>query len=228
MVGRGRWSGAFRPHTTTYGTTTWRQQLRSPRSDAMAMICRWWWSLTKMGFVFVLDRATGRPVFPVVGDARFLQATFGRAGFPYAADPLGSAAFESRSASVPTMPGVSPSSDRLPVPAADRTIARSDGLLHAAEPARHCHFPLLWRWRELGRLGADFDQEDQLFVVNAMSIAHVVRLIPRAGYAAAPGRRTEGRDRTCPWHALRCRADAAHLDLRHSLQRAALGHTHGR
>jgi quinoprotein glucose dehydrogenase len=33
--------------------------------------------------------------------------------------------------------------------------------------------------------GGAFDREDGLFIVNAMSIAHVVRLIPRAGYATA-------------------------------------------
>jgi quinoprotein glucose dehydrogenase len=38
----GKLVGAFRPHTTTYGTTTWRRSPRSPRSDATATICRWW------------------------------------------------------------------------------------------------------------------------------------------------------------------------------------------
>jgi quinoprotein glucose dehydrogenase len=33
--------------------------------------------------------------------------------------------------------------------------------------------------------GGAFDREDGLFIVNAMSVAHVVRLIPRADYAAA-------------------------------------------
>ena len=65
---------------------------------------------TKMGFVFVLDRATGRPVFPVVERPVACKRHSGRAGVPYAADPLGSAAPWSRSASAPTMPGVSPSS----------------------------------------------------------------------------------------------------------------------
>ena len=179
---------------------------------------------TKMGFVFVLDRATGRPVFPVVERPAPASDTPGE-----------------QASSTQPVPSAPPSlvpqrlgpDDAWGLTFVDRLLCRrqierlrSDGLYTPPSMRGHYHFPLQWRWRELGwrclRPGG--------WAVYRQRHEHCPRSAPDSPcrLCRRSGRRTEGRDRTWPWHALRCRADAAHLDLRHSLHRAALGHTHGR
>jgi quinoprotein glucose dehydrogenase len=64
---------------------------------------------TKMGFVFVLDRATGRPVFPV-GERPVPLSDVPGELLPRRSRSPRLRRLWSRSASVPTMPGASPSS----------------------------------------------------------------------------------------------------------------------
>jgi quinoprotein glucose dehydrogenase len=170
-------------------------------------------------------RSSDRPPrLPGRGTPGACKGHSGRAGFPYAADSLGSALLGPAAPRSRRCLGSHLRRSTL-VPAADRTIALRRAL-YAAEPTRHYHFPLQWRWRELGRRRL----RPGGWTVHRQRHEPCPRGAPGSPcrLCRRPCRRTEGGDRTWPWHALRCRADAAHLDLWHSLQRAALGHTHGR
>ena len=136
---------------------------------------------TKMGFVFVLDRATGRPVFPVVERPAPASDTPGE-----------------QASSTQPVPSAPPSlvpqrlgpDDAWGLTFVDQLLCRrqierlrSDGLYTPPSMRGTIIFPFSGGGVNWG--GGAFDREDGLFIVNAMSIAHVVRLIPRAGYAAA-------------------------------------------
>jgi quinoprotein glucose dehydrogenase len=60
---------------------------------------------------------------------------------------------------------------------------RSDGLYTPPSLGGTIIFPFTGGGVNWG--GGAFDRQDGLFIVNAMSLAHVVRLVPRADYAAA-------------------------------------------
>ena len=62
---RGRSSGTSRPSTTTSGTTTTRRRPRSRPSSRTAAACRPSSRPPRRGMLFVLDRETGEPLFPV-------------------------------------------------------------------------------------------------------------------------------------------------------------------
>jgi quinoprotein glucose dehydrogenase len=136
---------------------------------------------TKMGFVFVLDRATGRPVFPVVERPVPLSDVPGEHASPTQPIP---------SAPPPLVPQRLGPDDAWGLTFVDRLLCRrqiaelrSDGLYTPPSLRGSIVFPFTGGGVNWG--GGAFDREDGLFIVNAMSIAHVVRLIPRADYAAA-------------------------------------------
>jgi quinoprotein glucose dehydrogenase len=60
---------------------------------------------------------------------------------------------------------------------------RSDGLYTPPSLGGSIIYPFAGGGVNWG--GGAFDPKDGLYIVNAMSVAHVVRLIPRADYAAA-------------------------------------------
>lgn len=134
-----------------------------------------------MGFVFVLDRATGRPVFPVMerpapsSDVPGEHASLTQP-IPSAPPPL-----------VPQRLGPD---DAWGLTFVDQLLCRrqiaqlrSDGLYTPPSLRGSIVFPFTGGGVNWG--GGAFDREDGLFIVNAMSLAHVVRLIPRVDYAAA-------------------------------------------
>ena len=136
---------------------------------------------TKMGFVFVLDRATGRPVFPVVERPVPSSDVPGEHASPTQPIP---------SAPPPLVPQRLGPDDAWGVTFVDRLLCRrqiaglrSDGLYTPPSLRGSIVFPFTGGGVNWG--GGAFDREDGLFIVNAMSVAHVVRLIPRADYAAA-------------------------------------------
>ena len=179
---------------------------------------------TKMGFVFVLDRATGRPVFPVVERPAPSSDVPGEHASPTQPIP---------SAPPPLAPQRLDPSDAWGLTFIDRLLCRrqiarlrSDGLYTPPSLRGSIVFPFTgggvnWGGRRL-RLGGWAVHRERHEPCSRGAANSPCRLYRR------PRRCTEGRDRTWPWDAPRCRADAAHLDLAHSLQRAALGHTHGR
>jgi quinoprotein glucose dehydrogenase len=176
---------------------------------------------TKMGFVFVLDRDTGRPLFPVAERAVPASDVPGEAAAPTQPVP---------SAPPPLVPQRLAAGDAWGVAFVDRWLCRrqieklrSDGLYTPPSLRGTIIYPFTGGGVNWG--GGAFDPKDDLYIVNTMNVAHVVRLIPRAEYAAA--RAAQRRDRPRAWHALCRRAHAAVLYLRRSLQPAALGHPRG-
>jgi quinoprotein glucose dehydrogenase len=136
---------------------------------------------TKMGFVFVLDRATGRPVFPVLERPAPSSDVPGEHASPTQPIP---------SAPPPLAPQRLDPDDAWGLTFVDRLLCRrqierlrSDGLYTPPSLRGSIVFPFTGGGVNWG--GGAFDREDGLFIVNAMSLAHVVRLIPRADYAAA-------------------------------------------
>jgi quinoprotein glucose dehydrogenase len=136
---------------------------------------------TKMGFVFVLDRTTGRPVFPVVERPAPSSDVPGEHASPTQPIP---------SAPPPLVPQRLGPDDAWGLTFVDRLLCRrqiarlrSDGLYTPPSLRGSIIFPFTGGGVNWG--GGAFDRENGLFIVNAMNLAHMVRLIPRADYAAA-------------------------------------------
>jgi len=134
---------------------------------------------TKMGFVFVLDRDTGRPLFPVAERAVPASDVPGEAAAPTQPVP---------SAPPPLVP--QRLGDAWGVAFVDRWLCRrqieklrSDGLYTPPSLRGTIIYPFTGGGVNWG--GGAFDPKDDLYIVNTMNVAHVVRLIPRAEYAAA-------------------------------------------
>jgi quinoprotein glucose dehydrogenase len=136
---------------------------------------------TKMGFIFVLDRETGHPVFPVA--ERPVPAS----------DVPGETAAQTQpvpSAPPPLVPQRLDPGDAWGVAILDRWLCRrhiealrSDGLYTPPSLRGSIIYPFTAggvNWS-----GGAFDPNHSLFIVNSMNLVHVVRLIPRADYAAA-------------------------------------------
>lgn len=136
---------------------------------------------TKMGFIFVLDRTTGRPVFPVMERPVPSSDVPGEHASPTQPVP---------SAPPPLVPQRLGPDDAWGLTFIDRLLCRrqiaklrSEGLYTPPSLRGTIVFPFTGGGVNWG--GGAFDRQDGVFVVNAMNLAHVVRLIRRAGYAAA-------------------------------------------
>jgi quinoprotein glucose dehydrogenase len=136
---------------------------------------------TKMGFLFVLDRATGKPLFPVE-----------ERPFP-ASDVPGETT--SPTQPVPLRPPPLVAQRLTPADAwglfyVDKLVCRhrlaaldTRGLYTPPSRKGTVLFPFTGGGGNWG--GGAVDPGRGLFVINMMRLAHVVRLIPRAQYAAA-------------------------------------------
>ena len=136
---------------------------------------------TKTGFVFVLDRDTGHPLFPVTERPVPASDVPGEAASPTQPVP---------SAPPPLVPQRLGPDDAWGVAFLDRWLCRrqieklrSDGLYTPPSLRGTIIYPFTGGGVNWG--GGAFDQKDGLYIVNAMNVANVVRLIPRAEYAAA-------------------------------------------
>jgi len=135
---------------------------------------------TKMGFVFVLDRATGRPVFPVT--ERPVPASDVPGEKASATQPI-------PAAPPPLVPQRLTEDDAWGLVFVDRLLCRrkiaslrSDGLYTPPSLRGSIIYPSSGGGVNWG--GGAFDPNSGLYIVNANNAAHVVRLIPRADYAA--------------------------------------------
>jgi quinoprotein glucose dehydrogenase len=157
----------------------WRRSRRSPRSavmeETMAIVP------TKMGFVFVIDRATGRPVFPVTERPVPASDVPGENASPTQPIPA---------APPPLVPQRLTADDAWGLTFVDRLLCRrkiaplrSEGLYTPPSLRGSIIYPFAGGGVNWG--GGAFDPDAGLYIVNSMSVAHVVRLIPRADYAAA-------------------------------------------
>jgi len=136
---------------------------------------------TKTGFVFVLDRDTGHPLFPVTERPVPASDVLGESASPTQPVP---------SAPPPLVPQRLGPDDAWGVAFLDRWLCRrqieklrSDGLYTPPSLRGTIIYPFTGGGVNWG--GGAFDQKDGLYIVNAMNVANVVRLIPRAEYAAA-------------------------------------------
>jgi quinoprotein glucose dehydrogenase len=141
---------------------------------------------TKQGFVFVLDRDTGKPVWPVEeravpqggAEGELLSPT---QPFPTHVPPLMSQQFSS--ADIFKLPIIgSPSCDASVLP------LRNEGLFTPPSTQGTVIFPMTGGGVNWG--GAAFDPENQILYANTSHALHIVQLIPRAqteGFKAPPG-----------------------------------------
>ncbi len=136
---------------------------------------------TKTGFLFVLDRDTGEPLFPVEERPVPKSDVPGEAASPTQPVPL---------APPPLVPQRLGDADMWGLADSDRDACRqrlaglrSDGLFTPPSLKGTVLFPFTGGGANWG--GGAFDAARQLFVINTNRIAHVIRLIPRDDAAAA-------------------------------------------
>jgi quinoprotein glucose dehydrogenase len=136
---------------------------------------------TKTGFVFVLDRATGRPLFPVAEQPVPASDVPGENASPTQPIPA---------APPPLIPQRLTADDAWGLTFIDRLLCRrkiaplrSEGLYTPPSLGGSIMYPFAGGGVNWG--GGAFDPGTGLYIVNSMNLAHVVRLIPQADYAAA-------------------------------------------
>ena len=143
---------------------------------------------TKQGFVFVLDRDTGKPVWPVEERARAARRRGRRAAVADAAVSnacagAGAAAdFDRRCVRPRARSGTArPAASRL-------AAARNEGLYTPPSTQGTLIFPITGGGVNWG--GAAFDPVNQILYANTSRAVHIVKLIPRAdaeGFKPPPG-----------------------------------------
>jgi quinoprotein glucose dehydrogenase len=126
---------------------------------------------TKMGFVFVLDRATGRPVFPVTERPVPASDVPGENASPTQPIPA---------APPPLVPQRLTADDAWGLTFVDRLLCRrkiaplrSEGLYTPPSLRGSIIYPFAGGGVNWG--GGAFDPDAGLYIVNSMSVAHVVR-----------------------------------------------------
>jgi quinoprotein glucose dehydrogenase len=136
---------------------------------------------TKTGFLFVLDRDTGTPLFPVEERAVPASDVPGEAASPTQPIPL---------APPPLVPQRLGAADLWGFGDSDRDACRkrfaglrSEGLFTPPSLTGTVLFPFTGGGANWG--GGAFDPARGLFIINTNRVAHVIRLIPRADVAAA-------------------------------------------
>jgi quinoprotein glucose dehydrogenase len=136
---------------------------------------------TKMGFVFALERETGKPIFPIEERPVPRSDVPGEQLSPTQPIPL---------APPPLVPQSLKPEDAWGLVYLDRIVCRdridalrSEGLYTPPSLRGTLLFPFTAGGVNWG--GGAFDPGHGLYIVNTSRIAHAVKLIPRADYAAA-------------------------------------------
>ena len=136
---------------------------------------------TKMGFVFALERETGKPIFPIEERPVPTSDVPGEQLSPTQPIPL---------APPPLVPQSLKPEDAWGLVYLDRIVCRdriaalrSEGLYTPPSLRGTLLFPFTGGGVNWG--GGAFDPGRGLYIVNTSRIAHAVKLIPRADYAAA-------------------------------------------
>ena len=142
---------------------------------------------TKQGFVFVLDRDTGEPVWPVEERAVPQGGADGEQLSPTQPFPTHVPALVPQKISPDDVFGLVPFRDR----AACRelfTAARNEGLYTPPSTQGRLFFPMTGGGVNWG--GAAFDPVNQILYANTSRAVQIIKLIPRAeaeGFKAPPG-----------------------------------------
>lgn len=176
----------------------------------------------KQSMIFVLDRDTGAPVFPVEERPVPQNGAPGEALSPTQPFPA-------------DLPLLAPSKiapgDAWGVTPWDRgkcreriAAARNEGLYTPPSERGTILFPFTGGGINWG--GVAIDRESDILYVNTTRLVHVVTLIPREAFAENAQEISAHRDHADGGHALRPDAPAARLSAPAALQPAALGRAH--
>ena len=141
---------------------------------------------TKQGFVFVLDRETGKPVWPVEERSVPQGGAEGEQLSPTQPFPTHVPVLTSQKISVEDAFSLLPGLNRSCV--AQLAGARNDGLYTPPSTRGTLLFPMTGGGVNWG--GAAFDPVNQILYANTTRAVHIVKLIPRAeaqGYSPPPG-----------------------------------------
>lgn len=142
---------------------------------------------TKQGFVFVLDRDTGKPIWPVQERAVPQGGAEGEQLSPTQPFPTHVPALLSQRISADDVFGVIPFRDRA-LCRAQVEAARNDGLYTPPSTRGTVLFPMTGGGVNWG--GAAFDPVNQILYANISRAIHIVKLLPRAearGFNPPPG-----------------------------------------
>jgi quinoprotein glucose dehydrogenase len=142
---------------------------------------------TKQGFVFVLDRETGKPVWPVEERAVPQGGAEGEALSPTQPFPTHVPVLVPQTISPDDVFGLIPFRDRA-VCREQLAAARNEGLYTPPSTQGTLLFPFTGGGVNWG--GAAFDPVSQILYANTSRAVHVVRLIPRVdaeGFRPPPG-----------------------------------------
>ena len=142
---------------------------------------------TKQGFVFVLDRDTGKPVWPVEERAVPQGGAEGEQLSPTQPFPTHVPALVPQRISPDDIFSLVPFIDRA-VCREQFTAARNDGLYTPPSKQGSLSFPMTGGGVNWG--GAAFDPVNQILYANTSRAAQIIKLIPRSdaeGFKAPPG-----------------------------------------
>jgi quinoprotein glucose dehydrogenase len=142
---------------------------------------------TKQGFVFVLDRVTGKPIWPVEERAVPQGGAEGEQLSPTQPFPTHVPALVPQTISPDDVFGLIPFRDRA-VCRAQFAAARNEGLYTPPSTQGTLLFPFTGGGVNWG--GSGFDPVNQILYANTSRAVHIVKLIPRAdaqGFKAPPG-----------------------------------------
>jgi quinoprotein glucose dehydrogenase len=135
---------------------------------------------TKQGFVFVLDRDTGKPVWPVEERAVPQGGADGEQLSPTQPFPTHVPALVPQRISTEDLFGLIPFTD-VAACRAQVASARNDGLYTPPSVRGTVVFPMTGGGVNWG--GAAFDPVNQILYANTSQAIHIVRLLPRAAVA---------------------------------------------
>ena len=142
---------------------------------------------TKQGFVFVLDRDTGKPVWPVEERAVPQGGAEGEQLSPTQPFPTHVPALVPQRISTDDVFGLIPFRDRA-ICRAQMEAARNDGLYTPPSTRGTVMFPMTGGGVNWG--GAAFDPVNQILYANTSQAIHIIKLLPRAethGFNPPPG-----------------------------------------
>jgi quinoprotein glucose dehydrogenase len=142
---------------------------------------------TKQGFVFVLDRDTGKPVWPVEERAVPQGGAEGEQLSPTQPFPTHVPALVPQRISADDVFGLIPFRDRA-LCRAQMDAARNDGLYTPPSTRGTVVFPMTGGGVNWG--GAAFDPVNQILYANTSQAIHIIKLLPRAeteGFNPPPG-----------------------------------------
>ena len=142
---------------------------------------------SKQGFVYVFNRITGAPLWPIEERPVPQSDTPGEMSWPTQPFPTAPPPFARQSFTEADINPHISAEDQAKVREVLRA-SRNEGSVHAAEPARHDHDAGPQRRRELGQLGRRTRMNGRLYVVSKeLPTTANLRVPQPPGAGAAPG-----------------------------------------